>query len=58
MWQALPKAARRLRGVVELIIRMLDDLGNRVDETDNRMKRATKKMQDFIRRNEGDSLII
>lgn len=32
---------------------MLDDLGNRVDHTDSRLKKVSRTMQDFIRRNEG-----
>ncbi|WVR04416.1 hypothetical protein IAU60_001418 [Kwoniella sp. DSM 27419] len=31
---------------------MLDDLGNRVDETDSRLRKVTRTMEDFIRRNE------
>ncbi|ORY26857.1 t-SNARE [Naematelia encephala] len=31
---------------------MLDDLGNRVDNTDSRLRKVTRKMEDFIRRNE------
>ena len=32
---------------------MLDDLTTRVDATDNRLTRANKRMQQFIRQNEG-----
>ncbi|OCF37582.1 hypothetical protein I316_00708 [Kwoniella heveanensis BCC8398] len=32
---------------------MLDDLGNRVDHTDSKLRKVSKTMQDFIRRNEG-----
>ncbi|WRT65037.1 uncharacterized protein IL334_001979 [Kwoniella shivajii] len=31
---------------------MLDDLGNRVDNTDTKLRKVSKTMQDFIRRNE------
>ncbi|OCF41172.1 hypothetical protein I317_05002 [Kwoniella heveanensis CBS 569] len=34
---------------------MLDDLGNRVDHTDSKLRKVSKTMQDFIRRNEGES---
>jgi len=34
--------------------RMLDDLGNRVDSTSSKLQRAQRKMNDFIRRNEGE----
>lgn len=43
----------RVQMSCNLTHRMLDDLGDRVDATDNRLKRASRKMQDFIRRNEG-----
>lgn len=33
---------------------MLDDLGNRVDNTGNRLQRVQRQMNDFIRRNEGE----
>ncbi|WVQ97809.1 hypothetical protein IAU59_004924 [Kwoniella sp. CBS 9459] len=31
---------------------MLDDLGNRVDHTDSKLRKVSRTMQDFIRRNE------
>ncbi|WWC59176.1 uncharacterized protein I303_101725 [Kwoniella dejecticola CBS 10117] len=31
---------------------MLDDLGNRVDSTDSKLRKVSRTMQDFIRRNE------
>ncbi|EIW68729.1 hypothetical protein TREMEDRAFT_31927, partial [Tremella mesenterica DSM 1558] len=34
---------------------MLDDLGTRVDHTDSRLRKVQRTMQDFIRRNEGQS---
>lgn len=37
------------------IRRMLDDLGNRVDHTDGRLKKVTRTLNDFIRKNEGES---
>jgi hypothetical protein len=36
--------------------RMLDDLGNRVDHTDSKLRRVQRTMNDFIRRNEGESM--
>jgi hypothetical protein len=35
-------------------LRMLDDLGNRVDHTDSRLRKVTRTMNDFIRKNEGE----
>ena len=34
---------------------MLDDLGNRVDNTDSKLRRTSKKLNDFIRKNESES---
>jgi syntaxin 6 len=34
---------------------MLDDLGDRVDNTGSKLRQAQRKMNDFIRRNEGQS---
>lgn len=34
-------------------LRMLDDLSTRVDSTDNKLRKASRKLNDFIRRNEG-----
>ena len=34
--------------------RMLDDLGVHVDSTDTRLRKVSRTMQDFIRRNEGE----
>ena len=36
-------------------LRMLDDLGDRVDNTGSRLQRVQRQMNDFIRRNEGGS---
>lgn len=33
--------------------RMLEDLTGRVDDTDSRLRKVQRKMNDFIRRNEG-----
>lgn len=33
---------------------MLDDLGNRVDHTDTRLRKVTRTLNDFIRKNEGE----
>lgn len=33
---------------------MLDDLGNRVDNTDSKLRRTSKKLNDFIRKNESE----
>jgi hypothetical protein len=35
--------------------RMLDDLDTRVDNTGSRLNRATKQLNDFIRKNESKS---
>lgn len=37
---------------------MLDDLSTRVDATDNRLTRANKRMQEFIRKNEGEDMLL
>lgn len=37
------------------ISRMLDDLSTRVDNTDTRLRKVQRTMNDFIRRNEGTS---
>jgi syntaxin 6 len=34
---------------------MLGDLSGRVDDTDSRLRKVSRTMQDFIRRNEGKS---
>lgn len=36
---------------------MLDDLGNRVDNTDSKLRQTTRKLNDFIRKNESELLI-
>jgi hypothetical protein len=43
------------REELELTGRMLDDLNMRVDNTGSRLKRATKQLNDFIRKNESES---
>jgi len=43
------------REELELTGRMLDDLDTRVDNTGSRLNRATKQLNDFIRKNESES---
>jgi len=40
--------------VVKLTGRMLDDLDTRVDHTDSKLRRTTKQLNDFIRKNESE----
>ena len=40
--------------LVELTSRMLDDLDTRVDHTDSKLRRTTRQLNDFIRKNESE----
>jgi hypothetical protein len=40
--------------LVELTDRMLDDLDTRVDHTDSKLRRTTRQLNDFIRKNESE----